>query len=169
MPLSVRGGRTATRVLSILVPGGVYHDFENGGDVRSGVGRDLSIPGSVRVNIRLTSCSGRPKIHQKMQAFNYLSKYTDSSFTVQEVVKSGTMKILKCKILLIIVASACLLVPLVASSNCAAARGQGAVDGIICSIRTEFCCPRGRGMQFALLSGDPKTGGQTKNRKVPAG
>ena len=72
------------------------------------------------------------------------------------------------KILLIIVASACLLAPLVAQET--APQPEGKVPLMVSFADLKWVeLPERKGMQFALLSGDPKTEAYTQIRKVPAG
>ena len=72
------------------------------------------------------------------------------------------------KILLIIVASACLLAPLVAQET--APQPEGKVPLMVSFADLKWVeLPERKGMQFAVLSGDPKTGAYTQIRKVPAG
>jgi quercetin dioxygenase-like cupin family protein len=72
------------------------------------------------------------------------------------------------KILLIIVASACLLAPLVAQET--APQPEGKMPLMVSFTDLKWVeLPERKGMQFALLSGDPKTGAYTQIRKVPAG
>jgi hypothetical protein len=66
-----------------------------------------------------------------------------------------------------IVAVACILAPIYAQETVSQ---QGAKAPLMVSFTDLKCVelPERKGMQFALLSGDPKTGGYTQIRKVPA-
>src|SRR5258705_13474877 len=72
------------------------------------------------------------------------------------------------KILLIIVPSACLLAPLVAQET--APQPEGKVPSMVSFTDLKWIeLPERKGMQFAVLSGDPKTAAYTQIRGVPAG
>lgn len=72
------------------------------------------------------------------------------------------------KVLLIIMAGGCLVAPIFAQEKVSRQEGK---TPIMVSF-TELKCvhlPERKGMQFAVLSGDPKTEAYTQIRKVPAG
>ena len=72
------------------------------------------------------------------------------------------------RVLLIIVAGACLVAPIFAQEN---ARQQDGKTPLMVSFTDLkwIDLPERKGMHFAVLSGDPKTGAYTQIRKVPAG
>ena len=71
------------------------------------------------------------------------------------------------KILPIIVASACLLVPIFAQETAPQPESKALFMVSFADLKW-FELPERKGMQFAVLSGDPKTGPYTQIRKVPA-
>ena len=72
------------------------------------------------------------------------------------------------RVLLIIVTSACLLAPVWAEE--AAPQQERKLPLMVSLTDLKWVeLPERKGMQFALLSGDPKTGAYTQIRKVPAG
>jgi hypothetical protein len=72
------------------------------------------------------------------------------------------------RVLLIIVAGGCLLAPILAQEG--APQQQRKVPLMVSFADLKWVAlPERKGMQFALLSGDPKTGAYTQIRKVPAG
>jgi len=72
------------------------------------------------------------------------------------------------KVLLMIVAGACLLAPVLAQE--AAPPQERKVPLIVSFADLKWAdLPERKGMQFAVLSGDPKTAAYTQIRKVPAG
>jgi len=72
------------------------------------------------------------------------------------------------KVLLVIVAVACLLAPIFAQENVSQQEGKAPFMVSFTDLKWVEL-PDRKGMQFALLSGDPKTGAYTQIRKVPAG
>ena len=72
------------------------------------------------------------------------------------------------KVLLVIVAVACLLAPIFAQENVSQQEGKAPFMVSFTDLKWVEL-PERKGMQFALLSGDPKTGAYTQIRKVPAG
>jgi quercetin dioxygenase-like cupin family protein len=72
------------------------------------------------------------------------------------------------RVLLIIVAGGCLLAPILAQEG--APQQERKVPLMVSFTDLTWVeLPERRGMRFALLSGDPKTGAYTQIRKVPAG
>jgi quercetin dioxygenase-like cupin family protein len=72
------------------------------------------------------------------------------------------------KVLLIIVAGGCLLAPALAQE--AAPQQKGKMPLMVSFTDLKWVeLPERKGMQFAVLSGDPKTGAYTQIRKVPSG
>ena len=72
------------------------------------------------------------------------------------------------KVLLMMVAVPCLLSPIFAQE--AAPQREGNAPFMVSFTDLKWVeLPERRGMQFAVLSGDPKTGAYTQIRKVPAG
>lgn len=72
------------------------------------------------------------------------------------------------RVLLIIVAGGCLLAPILAQD--AAPQQERKVPLMVSFTDLKWVeLPERKGMQFAILSGDPKTGPYTQMRKVPAG
>jgi quercetin dioxygenase-like cupin family protein len=72
------------------------------------------------------------------------------------------------KVLLMIVAAACLLAPVLAQE--AAPQQERKVPLMVSFADLKWAdLPERKGMQFAVLSGDPKTAAYTQIRKVPAG
>jgi quercetin dioxygenase-like cupin family protein len=70
--------------------------------------------------------------------------------------------------LLMMVIGACLLTPIFAQQG--APRQEGKVPLMVSFTDLRWVeLPERKGMQFAVLSGDPKTGAYTQVRKVPAG
>jgi hypothetical protein len=66
------------------------------------------------------------------------------------------------------VIGACLLTPIFAQQG--APRQEGKVPLMVSFTDLRWVeLPERKGMQFAVLSGDPKTGAYTQVRKVPAG
>ena len=72
------------------------------------------------------------------------------------------------RVLLIIVAGGCLLAPILAQE--AAPQQERKVPLMVSFTDLKWVeLPERKGMQFAVLSGDPKTGAYTQIRKVPSG
>ena len=72
------------------------------------------------------------------------------------------------KVLLMVVAGTCLLAPIFAQETLS--QQQSRVPLMVSFTDLKWAeLPERKGMQFAVLSGDPKTGPYTQIRKVPAG
>jgi quercetin dioxygenase-like cupin family protein len=72
------------------------------------------------------------------------------------------------KVLLMMVAGACLLAPIFAQESVSQQESKAPLMVSFTDLKW-VDLPERKGMQFAVLSGDPKTGAYTQIRKVPAG
>ena len=72
------------------------------------------------------------------------------------------------KVLLVIVTGACFLAPIFVQESMSQQEGKAPFMVSFADLKW-VDLPERKGMQFALLSGDPKTGAYTQIRKVPAG
>ena len=72
------------------------------------------------------------------------------------------------KLLLMIVAGTCLLAPIFAQETVSQQEAKAPIMVSFTDLKWVEL-PERKGMQFAVLSGDPKTGAYTQIRKVPAG
>jgi hypothetical protein len=72
------------------------------------------------------------------------------------------------KVLLMIVAGACLLAPIFAQETVSQQEAKAPLMVSFTDLKWVELAER-KGMHFAVLSGDPKTGAYTQIRKVPAG
>ena len=72
------------------------------------------------------------------------------------------------KVLMVIAAGACLVAPIYAQESMSQQEGKAPFMVSFTDLKW-VDLPERKGMQFALLSGDPKTGAYTQIRKVPAG
>ena len=72
------------------------------------------------------------------------------------------------KVLLVIMTGGCLLAPIFAQENVSQREGKAPFMVSFTDLKW-VDLPERKGMQFAVLSGDPKTGAYTQIRKVPAG
>ena len=72
------------------------------------------------------------------------------------------------KVLLVIVTGACFLAPIFVQESMSQQEGKAPFMVSFTDLKWVEL-PDRKGMQFALLSGDPKTGAYTQIRKVPAG
>ena len=72
------------------------------------------------------------------------------------------------KVLLVIIAGGCLVAPIFAQESVSQQEGKAPFMVSFADLKW-VDLPERKGMQFAVLSGDPQTGAYTQIRKVPAG